>query len=206
MNDSSEREAILYAFAIEPKHDQETLQRYLQQYPDLAEELIDLSSEIRLSDVLGESPASSVSQGSWESGWQEFLASRMAAASPDKLENPFARFRGEAFVILAETLNVSRSFLTAFRDGLVAASSIPEGFVRRFANATQSSVAAVRAYFAHPQLAIGTREFKSDNKPTFQGQMTFEELVHSSDMTDEQRQVLLQDMDDGLNRGQSTES
>ena len=207
MKDSNEREAILYAFAVEPSHDRDTLERYLRQYPDLAEDLIDLSSEFRLSEVLGPSTASTVADASWEGAWQEFLACKPQKSAAGKAGNPFVRFRGEAFAGLATVLNVPRSFLTAFRDRLVVASSIPERFVRRFAEATNSSIESVRNYFALPPTAIVALEFKSDKKPSPQGQKTFEELVHSSDMTDEQRQVLLQDInDDGLDRGKSTES
>lgn len=43
-----DRDHILYAFAIEPTHDRATLERYLRLYPDAAEDLIDLSLELRL--------------------------------------------------------------------------------------------------------------------------------------------------------------
>ena len=41
-------EDVLYAFSVEPKHDRQTLENYLRRYPELAEELIDLSHELRL--------------------------------------------------------------------------------------------------------------------------------------------------------------
>jgi len=41
-------EDVLYAFSVEPKHDRQTLENYLLRYPELAEELIDLSHELRL--------------------------------------------------------------------------------------------------------------------------------------------------------------
>mgnify|MGYP007059381028 FL=1 len=48
-------EDVLYAFSVEPKHDRQTLENYLLRYPELAEELIDLSHELRLVAELGES-------------------------------------------------------------------------------------------------------------------------------------------------------
>ena len=48
-------EDVLYAFSVEPKHDRQTLENYLRRYPELAEELIDLSHELRLVAELGES-------------------------------------------------------------------------------------------------------------------------------------------------------
>jgi hypothetical protein len=41
-------DSILYAFAVEPRHDRATLDSYLRRHPELAEDLIDLSLEIRL--------------------------------------------------------------------------------------------------------------------------------------------------------------
>ncbi|MDT8263932.1 hypothetical protein RQ832_11800, partial [Roseomonas sp. DSM 102946] len=45
-NDSAEE--ILLAFAVEQAHDNATLDRYLQLYPHLSGELIDLSLDLRL--------------------------------------------------------------------------------------------------------------------------------------------------------------
>ena len=119
--------------------------------------------------------------------------------------NPFARFRGREFVRLVKTLNVSHSFLTAFRDGLVSATSIPEPFLRRLAHATGSTVDNLLTLFSSLQLDLTGRAFKSDQKPAHQGQKTFEELIRISDMTDEQQQILLRDIrDDGLNRSSSS--
>jgi hypothetical protein len=48
-------EDVLFAFSVEPQHDRQTLENYLRRYPELAEELIDLSHEFRLVAELGES-------------------------------------------------------------------------------------------------------------------------------------------------------
>ena len=47
-----DKESVLYAFAVEANHDRGTLERYLRGYPELAEELIDLSSELRMGERL----------------------------------------------------------------------------------------------------------------------------------------------------------
>lgn len=207
MSSPMDKEAILYAFAIEPQQDRATLERYLRQYPELSADLIDLSSELRLGNAVDMSAASTPSGRDWKAAWQRFQACKPEQESVREVANPFMRFRGTAFVTLAQTLNVPRSFLTAFRDGLVVASSIPDRFARRFADATSETFESVREFFASPQSALLAREFKSEDKPSHQGQKTFEELVHSSELTEEQRQLLLKDLDDdGLNRGKPTTS
>ena len=199
MTRPTDREAILYAFAVESSHDRNTLERYLRDYPELAEDLIDLTSELRLSEALGPSPTSAAEDIGVEAAWREFLACKPQESSSNKAMNPFALFRGEAFARLADVVNVPRSFLTPFRDGLVAAASIPDRFVRRLAQAMNASVESLLQYFANPQPGAVARAFKSDGKPSHQGQKTFRELVESTEMSDEQRQILFQDCsDDGL--------
>ena len=114
--------------------------------------------------------------------------------------DPFARFKGRAFVRLADALNVPRSFLTPFRDGLVTAASIPNDFVRRLAEAMDAVRRVGSRVFRSPAAGGPWRGHSNlTEKPSHQGQKTFRELVESTEMTDEQRQLLLQDCnDDGL--------
>ena len=192
MTKPSDREAILYAFAVEASHDRNTLERYLREHPELAEELIDLTSELRLAEALGPSPAGVVDTGA-EAAWQEFLACGSQEPCNAQAPNPFARFKGQAFADLADAVNVPRSFLTPFRDGLVAAASIPIAFVRRLADAMGTTTDALRAYFLAPQPGPVARAFKSEGTPSHQGQTTFRELIDSTEMSDGQRRLFLQD-------------
>lgn len=192
MTKPTDREAILYAFAVEANHDRNTLERYLGEYPELAADLIDLTSELRLSEGLGHSPAEVPETGT-EAAWQEFLACGPQGACVATVSNPFARFKGQAFADLADAVNVPRSFLTPFRDGLIAATSIPMAFVRRLADAMGATTDALQAYFLAPQPGPVARAFKSKGTPSHQGQTTFRELVDSTEMSDEQRRILLQE-------------
>lgn len=195
MSNPHDREAILYAFAVEPSHDRVTLERYLRQYPDLAEDLIDLSSELRLANAPASAHTGLLPDPGLEAAWQELLTCKPQPDARGETVNPFASFKGKAFARLATALNVPREFLTPFRDGLVLASSIPSAFMRRFAEAASVHVESARAYFGREQLETPALAFKSDVKPSHQGRMTFLELVHATEMTDEQRQILLRDCD-----------
>lgn len=198
MTKPTDRETILYAFAVEANHDRNTLERYLRGFPELAEDLIDLTSELMLSEALGPSPAD-VADTDTEAAWQEFFACGPQETCVAQAPNPFARFKGQAFADLADAVRVPRSFLTPFRDGLVAAASIPEAFIRRLADAMGASVDALQTYLSAPQPGHVARAFKSAGKPSHQGQTTFRELIDSTEMSDEQRRLLLQDCNtDGL--------
>lgn len=202
MNDPKDRETVLYAFAVEPSRDQHTLDRYLAQYPELTEELIDLAFELRFVEAQMPSQTDPATDSGLQSAWQEFIECAPAAAKPAKSASFLSKFRGQPFAELATRLNVPRSILTAFRDRLVEPLSVPEQFLRRFADAAESSLQEVRDYLSNPPLIIGTAEFKADKKPSHQGRVTFRHLVESTEMTDEEREVLLKDCDaDGLKRG-----
>ncbi|MCG3138758.1 MAG: hypothetical protein HJJLKODD_02626 [Phycisphaerae bacterium] len=202
----NDREVILYAFAIEPNHDRQTVERYLRQYPEIAEDLIDISSERRLREAAWVQSNDAIADPHWKEAWEQFRQHKPQGVSSGQAVSPFSTFRGQAFAKLAETLSVPRSFLTALRDGLVQASSIPERFVRRLAQTMGSSIDSLRNYFANPQASLLGRAFKSDDKPSQQGQVTFEELVQCTNMSTEQRQRLLEDCKDyGLDRGRPAE-
>ena len=197
MNKPNEAEAILYAFAVEAKGDNTVLEKYLRQYPELSDELIDLASELRLSALVLPSGGGEIADPNGPAAWEEFLGCKPLVAR--KTEDLFARFKGEAFANLADAMKVPRSILTALRDGLVTASSIPQGFVQRFADAASESVDVVWQCLRHPQPPMA-REFKSASKPTCQGQTTFRELVENTEMLDDQRELLFRDLsEDGRN-------
>lgn len=66
-------EDALYQFAVEEKHDRETLETYLKLYPHLAEDLIDLCSEIRLEEAMEANPIAFDDPG-LDAAWEEFKA------------------------------------------------------------------------------------------------------------------------------------
>lgn len=143
-----DRDAVLDAFASEAVHDRETLERYVRKYPDLAEELIDLASELRMSADLADVEDGPISDPKLNTAWENFLAAAPKAAATTAAVDPFSQFRGVAFASLATKMDVPRSILTAIRDRLVSPGTIPSGFLRRFAEATGSSMDVVKAYIA----------------------------------------------------------
>jgi hypothetical protein len=191
--DPKDQEAILYAFAVEPSHDQDTLNRYLAQHPDLANELIDLAFELRLAAAELPDQRPATADPGMQSAWAEFIECAPAKTKPAKAGSFLSKFRGQAFADLASRLKVPRSILTAFRDRLVEPLSVPERFLRRIAAAAESSLQEVREYLSQPPLIIGTAQFKADKKPALQAQVSFQQLVESTEMTDEERRDLLQE-------------
>ncbi len=191
-----DKDAVLDAFAAEPVHDRNTLERYVSEYPELAEELIDLAAELRLSAEFTGAEEGAISDPKLETAWENFLAAGPKPSVTTAAVDPFARFKGGAFATLAGKLDVPRSLLTAVRDRLVVPSSVPSGFVRRFAEATGTTVEAVRVYLAQDSQAPLGLAFKSDQKPSQQGRVTFRQLVENTEMGESQRLFLLRECEE----------
>lgn len=191
-----DKDAALDAFAAELVHDRNTLQRYVSEYPELAEELIDLAAEFRLSSEFADVQPDVISDPMLNTTWEIFLAAGTNPAATTTAVDPFAQFKGAAFASLARELDIPRSILTAIRDRLVVPASTPIGFLRRFAEATGNSVESVKAYLALDSKAPLGLTFKSDQKPSQQGQATFRQLVESTEMSKSQRLLLLRECEE----------
>src|SRR5688572_6154750 len=126
-------EDVLLAFSVEPAQDRTTLERYLKLYPQFAGDLIDFLNELRFPGREGIGIVED--EAIFQRAWNEF------ASIPQRpILDPFAGFRGTAFVALAQNLRVPRSVLIALRDRLVIASSIPALFLARLVKATRSTI------------------------------------------------------------------
>lgn len=185
---------ILKAFALETTHDQETVDRYITRYPELATDFVDLLVDLRLAAEVAPAAIPPESAASLEASFARFMG---ADANPT-VANLFAPFKGQAFVTLAKALNVPRAFLTAIRDRLVISTSVPAGFVTRLATAMQEAPANVRSYLLLPQVSDAALNFRADGQPGEVNQVSFAKLVDDTEMDDDQRSLLRQDLlDDG---------
>ncbi len=178
-------EDILFAFSVEPKHDRKTLENYLRRYPELADELIDLSHELRLVAELGQSETEVAADAP---------VAAIAEAVQRRPEDLFSDLKGASFAALANSLNIPRSILVALRDRLVVPASIPMRFLARLSNALGASMDAVRSYMEQASAVSAALSFKADQKPSMPDQVTFSELVRNTRLTDSQEAELRQDL------------
>lgn len=183
------REKILLAFAVEPRHDKATLERYLKAYPQYAEDLADVLSELRrapdmCADVKDD-------EGAAARAWNAFAGTNPTGEPREAVANPFSPFQGAAFVALATELRIRRSILIALRDRIVLATSIPEPFLNRLAVATRSTTAALRAYLAQPATVAPAASYKSDVKPAAPDKIMFEQLLENSGLSPEEKNDIL---------------
>jgi hypothetical protein len=174
-------EEVLLAFAVEPVHDRATLERYLELYPRFAEDLVDLSHELR---VGGRGLSEAVED---EATVRRALHQLVGASARATAANPFDAFRGEAFADLADMLRVPRSLLMAFRDRLVIASTVPAAFAARVARGARTTVADLMKHLELPSLLAPQASYKADGKPSAAEKVAFDALLKSNGVTDEQK-------------------
>jgi hypothetical protein len=195
MTSEKSAEDVLFAFSVEPIHDRQTLERYLRSYPQFADDLLDLSHELRISANLGATDVLAEDEVSFQAAWQQYAAVVPQSVPSASVGNLFNRFKGKAFVALAEALLIPRSVLVALRDRLIVPSSIPTGFIRRFAQAAGATIDEVQQYLALPPVTSAAVNFKADQKPETEAQITFETLLAQSNLTAEQGAALQKDIE-----------
>jgi hypothetical protein len=178
-------EDVLLAFSVEPAQDRATLERYLRLYPQYAEDLIDLLSELRLPGR--ERADIAEDEAAFQRAWREFAGTTPRADAAGPSADPFTDFRGQGFVLLAQTLRIPRSVLIALRDRLVIASSIPAPFFDRLARAMQSTAQELLAYLDQPPVVARAANYKSDEKPEAPAKVSFEQLLDNSGVTADQK-------------------
>ncbi len=185
MIDPNSADDILFAFSVEPVHDRKTLENYLGRYPELAEELIDLSHELRLVIELG-GPDVGVLALLPTTGVVQSVQGRP--------EDIFNEIKGPTFAALANGLNIPRSILVAVRDRLVVPASIPVRFLNRLSHALGAPLDVIQSYIEQPPVVATGLSFKADQKPSVPDRVMFSELVRSTPLTESQAAELRQDL------------
>lgn len=178
---------VLESFAMEHDVDGQALRRYLQQYPEYAPQLVDLSQEIFRFDILDESPLSMEDQMRIDTAW-----SRIQSAPTKAVTDLFADLSVPKLREVAQTLDVPRQVITAFRERAVIVASIPMRFLTKLAGLLGSSVQDLQDSLSLPPQAQA-RSYKADGKPSEAARVTFEQLLRDAGQSDEQIELLLAD-------------
>jgi hypothetical protein len=185
---------VLESFAMEPDNSGQTLKRYLQDYPEYATQLVDLSLEIFRFSIVDESSLSEEDQMRIDSAWNIIQSTRSEIAS-----DPIAELSVPKLRKIAQSLKVPRQVITAFRERTVIVSSVPMRFLTQFAGMLGINIQEFLNALALPPQSLA-RNYKADGKPTQAGQVTFEQLLRDAGMSDEQIELLLSENDpDGRN-------
>lgn len=121
---------VLGYFAAEETHDKSTLERYLQEYPQYAGELIDVAFEFGKPEVVDTAPLSKVDLDRIEAGRKRFIE-----ASAPKSFDLLASIKVDVQRQAANTLNLPRIAISGFLARRVDIGSIPTPFLRKLVQA-----------------------------------------------------------------------
>lgn len=182
------REDVLDAFAVEPSHGREILERYLREYPHFSKELVDLSRELSRVPNGAERPISLQEQAMVEAAWQQHMPIETKSA-----KDPLADVSVTKLREIALQLDVPRQVVTAFRERRVIATSVPGRFLTRMAAALNCTVDLLVSTLTQPSGPALARSYKSDGKPSTETAATFERLLIDAGVSEEKRTVLLAD-------------
>ena len=178
---------ILLHLSMEEDPGKETLDRYLNEYPELAEDLVELSRE-----MLSEKKSPPVTklrpedQALIAKAWQRFQAG-IAGADLD----PFGALTIPQQREIATSLGISRSTLSAIRDRVVLESTIPRAFLSKLASQIKSSFEDLSRFLATPPTIQQAHSYKADEKPQISPQIAFEELLRQTKTPQELIEKLL---------------
>lgn len=179
---------VLEAFACEPDTGRATLDRYLREFPEYAEAIIDFAIEISREVVIRNDALSAREHAMIGTGWEKHIE-----AAPKVIADPFMVLSHVEFANVAKLLEVPRQVLTALRDRTIVAGSIPKRFAGRLAAQIRSDVETLMAYLAAPPTLSVARSRKSDTKPKIADCKTFEQILTDAGVADEDRKKLMED-------------
>lgn len=180
-----ELEDVLEAFMLDAD-EQGALARYLSDYPQYRAQLLDLAHQMRsvLPDELP--PLGEPCQQAIRRGWEQ-----LSAAWPAAERNLFADLAPADYGRVAKELSVPRQVLSGIRDGRVLTPTIPNGFMRRLAEALRGTVEDLASSIG------GTRSlapsYKSEQRPEARAAVSFEQALIEARVPEAERQRLLAD-------------
>jgi hypothetical protein len=180
-----DREDVLYAFAVEPTAGRDTLERYLRDYPEYTDELIDLSYELSREVSEDETPLSEVDHALINWAWQQYVG-----AASKEVTNPLSIAQQRE---LAQCLNVPRQVITAFRDRRVEIISVPLTFLERLADALNSTVEILTNVLVQSSSPDLARSYKADDRPAASRQVSFKQILTEANVPPEKQALLLTD-------------
>lgn len=181
-------EEVLLAFSVEPTHDGKTLERYLKDYPEHATALVECSIELMVAATRSNVEAVA-SETAVDRAWLRFQ-SVIGAPADTIVTNPFAKLNPPAFKSLAKRLEITNLLLVRLRDRAIDAATIPRRVVQRLAIELGVTADAVMAYLSSPPGMVSNHSFRSSGKPTVTAQISFEQAIATSQLTQAQQEAL----------------
>ncbi len=179
-------EDVLDAFAMESSLGDDTLERYLQNYPEYTAELTELSYVLSRPVCEDEIPLTDEDKAAIDKAWQ-----RHVEAAPKATADPLEDLSVERKRQIARLLDVPQQVITAFREHRIEPTSIPLPFLERLATALDSTVEILIRSLSLPPTPNPERSYKADNRPEVQNQVAFEQILINAGVSQEKQSQLM---------------
>lgn len=176
------RDDVLYSFAMDHETGTASLARYLNDYPQFATDLVELSRELFREEI--EEQLSSDELGYLE-GKMERL--RNSVATLTSLQAAPARL----FTNAASALRLPLQVGLALRERRIEVATLPSQLLERLAQTLQVPVATVRSFLSMPPQASALRASKSTEKPGPASKVSFERLLADAGIDEERIAALI---------------
>lgn len=187
-NPGLDEEEIILAFSVEPTHDRKTLERYLREYPEYTDALVECSIELMVGATRSDS-TEIASEIAVDQAWQRFQTI-MNQPNDTVVMNPFAKLNSTDFKTLAKRLDINNLLLVRLRDRAIDVATIPQRFVQKLATELGATEDAVSTYLSSPPGIVSSHNFKSAVKPAVTTQISFEQAITTSQLTQPQQEAL----------------
>ncbi len=181
-------EEVLLAFSIEPTINQNTLKKYLNDFPEHAKALVACSIELMV-DATRNAEIAATSENAVDRAWQRFQ-SVVSQSKEASVINPFVTLNPSDFKLLAKKLDINSLLLSRLRDRSIIVTTIPWRFVQRLATELGSTSDAIMDYLRSPPAMVSELSFRSDVKPAVTEQISFEKAIETSQLTPDQVKAL----------------
>lgn len=177
-------EEVLRAFAVEPKHDSQTLKRYLKAYPQYAMEIAALSHE--LGRKIEKTALSEKDKAAIDAAWKRHATS--ISVRPDDVfaSLPLLKLRE-----VADTFGFPLQVIAAFKEHKVIVATIPKRFLARLSAAVNKTAEEITAALAFSEIPATVLSHKSDEKPKAVAPVSFEQLLIDAEVPADKRAELM---------------
>jgi len=183
---SPTRDEVLDAYGLERENDGPTLRRYLEKYPEYAEDLVDFSRELMRGETERETPLSAGEEAFINTAWVTFAATRSANAGAALLDLSAQRLRD-----LAAKLEFPLQVMAAFRTRRVQVATVPRRVLAAMAAELRVATEVFAEWLAGPVLLEEARSYKSDGKPAAGGPVPLRQLLAEAGVPEVKIQELL---------------
>jgi hypothetical protein len=185
---------ILEEFALDAQDDSKALERYLQEYPDLATDLVDLARELMRPLPSNPAPLSASEEALVDVYWEHYVTGTRLAAEREASLPATAVLRGrpvQDLRTISKNVGVPRQVISALREGRVIFASIPEHFLELLATAAAATTEALKIELRKSVPARAARSFKADSKIEAARQISLEQTLIDAGVSESDLKRLL---------------